>query len=134
MKYVSQLLCAAMLFLVSVYAQEENHMGPTIIPTPQQVVPKNVRFKIAAGTKIILGANSRPEQFAAQQINDAFGSRKEAQLKIAGENSLRKLPASFIFIGSPLSDYGRQLLRERSISMLTAPSSLLNRIRENFTE
>ncbi len=84
-----------------------------IIPTPQHVTVKSVRFKVAPGTKIILGTNSKQEQFAAQQINDEFASKKEVQLKIVSEHSLRRLPASFIFIGSPASEYGRQFLRER---------------------
>ncbi len=74
---------------------------PTILPTPQQTILKNNRFKITNGTKIILGTNSKQEQFAAQQINDEIAGKKEAQLKIVAEHSLRRLPASFIFIGKP---------------------------------
>jgi len=103
----------ASLWTMAMIAQEENQSTMTILPTPQQTVLKNTRFKVAAGTKIILGTNSKQEQFAAQQINDEFASRKEVQLKIVSEHSLRRLPASFIFIGSPASEYGRQFLRER---------------------
>lgn len=120
MKYIFQLFLTISLFLAVVNAQEENQMIPAVIPTPQQVSSKKIHFKITAGTKIILGANSKQEQFAAQQITDEFGKQKEAQLKVVGENSLRKLPASFIFIGGPSSDYGRQLLRDRKGTLTPA--------------
>ncbi len=120
MKYFFQLFLTISLFLTVVNAQEENQMVPTVIPTPAQITLKKILFKITAGTKIILGTNSRQEQFAAQQISEEFGKQKESQLKIAGEKSLRKLPASFIFIGSPSSDYGRQLLRDRKGTLTPA--------------
>jgi hypothetical protein len=113
MKTAFVLFLMASLFSIVVSAQEENQTMPTILPTPQQTVLKNTRFKVVPGTKIILGTNSKQEQFAAQQINDEFASHKEAQLKIVAEHSLRRLSASFIFIGSPASEYGRQFLRER---------------------
>ena len=113
MKTAITIFMMAFLFSTVLIAQEENQTMTNIIPTPQHVTVKNVRFKVAPGTKIILGTNSKQEQFAAQQINDEFASKKEAQLKIVSEHSLRKLPASFIFIGSPASEYGRQFLRER---------------------
>ena len=103
----------ASLFSMIALAEEENRAAPAILPTPQQAVLKNTRFKFAPGTKIILGTNSKQEQFAAQQLNDEFVKEKGVQLKIVDEQSLRKLPASFIFIGSPASEYGRQFLRER---------------------
>ena len=113
MKTAFVLFLMASLFGRVVSAQEENQTMPTILPTPQQTVLKNTRFKVAPGTKIILGTNSKQEQFAAQQINDDFAGKKESQLKVVSEHSLRKLPASFIFVGSPASEYGRQFLRER---------------------
>ena len=113
MKTAFVLFLMASLFGRVVSAQEENQTMPTILPTPQQTVLKNTRFKIAPGTKIILGTNSKQEQFAAQQINDDFADKKNSQLKVVSEHSLHKLPASFIFIGSPASEYGRQFLRER---------------------
>ena len=106
------LLLPSLLFALAI-AQEENQPMPTILPTPHQIVSKNSRFKVAPGTKIILGANSKQEQFAAQQINDAIGGSKGTPLKVVSEHQIRKLPASFIFIGSPASEYGRQFLRER---------------------
>jgi hexosaminidase len=113
MKTAVVLFLIAFLFSLVVSAQEENQTMPTILPTPQRIVLKNTRFKVVTGTKIILGTNSKQEQFAAQQINDDFANKKETQLKIVSEHSLRKLPASFIFIGGPSSEYGRQFLRER---------------------
>lgn len=113
MKAAFALFLMASLFGMIVNAQEENQTMPAILPTPQQTVLKNTHFKVAPGTKIILGANSKQEQFAAQQINNEFADKKEPQLKVVSEHSLRKLPTSFIFIGGPSSEYGRQFLRER---------------------
>ena len=113
MKTAISIFIMVSLFSMLLNAQEENQTMPTIIPTPGQVTVKNIRFKVVPGTKIILGTNSKQEQFAAQQINDEFARKKEVRLKIVSEHSLRKLPVSFIFIGSPASEYGRQFLRER---------------------
>ncbi|MGA7161472.1 MAG: family 20 glycosylhydrolase [Bacteroidota bacterium] len=113
--FIMALLCGTM-----VDAQEENQTMSTIIPTPQHTIVKNICFKVGPGTKIILGSNSKQEQFAAQQINDEFAGKKEVQLKIVSEHSLRKLPVSFIFIGSPTSEYGRQFLRERKGTLTPA--------------
>ena len=113
MKTAFAFFLTAFFFSMVVRGQEENQTMPTILPTPQQTTLKNNRFKITNGTKIILGTNSKQEQFAAQQINDEIAGKKEAQLKVVSEHSLRRLPASFIFIGNPASEYGRQFLRER---------------------
>ena len=120
MKLLFRLFLIIPVFLAVVNAQEENQTVSNIIPTPQQVSPKKLHFKIGTGTKIILGANSKQEQFAAQQINDELGIWKATQVKVVGENSLRKLPVSYVFIGGPSSDYGRQLLRDRKGSLTSA--------------
>ena len=113
MKLTVKLFFACLLCTFMTSAQENEQSIPSILPTPQWLTPKNVRFKIASGTRIVLGSGSSQEMFAAQQINDDFGDRKEAQLKIVTENSLKRLPASYIFIGSPATEFGRQLLRDR---------------------
>ncbi|HTX19635.1 MAG TPA: glycoside hydrolase family 20 zincin-like fold domain-containing protein [Bacteroidota bacterium] len=107
--------CIVCLLLLSVTteAQEESTVKPSIIPTPQLLVVKNLRFKLTGGTKIVLGSDAVSEQFTAEQLNDEIAARGGQRLKVAFENSLRKLPASFIYIGSPSSEFGRALLKER---------------------
>jgi len=113
MKAILELFFIVSFCAVAVTAQEEGQTMPVVIPTPQQITVKNAHCKIMPGTKIVLGANSKQEQFAAQQINEELAGLKEAPLKVVVEQSLRKLPASYIFIGSPSSDFGRQFLHER---------------------
>ncbi len=113
MKHTAAFFVVLLLYTFMTIAQENEQSIPSILPTPQKLTPKNTRFKIASGTRIVLGSGSNQELFAAQQINDDFGDRKEVQLKIVTEHSLRRLPASFIFIGSPTTEFGRQLLKDR---------------------
>jgi len=113
MKTAFAMLLLTSLFRPTAIAQEDTQTMPNILPTPHQVLLKNTRFKIAPGTKIVLGTNTKQEQFAAQQINDDIAGNKGTPLKTVSERSLRKLPASFIFIGNPSSEFGRQFVRER---------------------
>ncbi len=113
MKTTCILLCVTFLLLSSVGAQEEYQTAPNILPTPRQIALKHVHFKLAPGTKIVLGTDSKQEQFAAELLNDEIAGSKGTLLKVVAERSLRKLPASFIYIGTPTSEYGRQFLRER---------------------
>ncbi|HTR82126.1 MAG TPA: glycoside hydrolase family 20 zincin-like fold domain-containing protein, partial [Bacteroidota bacterium] len=112
MRHAIYLSVVILLFSASMSAQERGGEF-AIIPTPQKIIPKEIRFRISGSTKIVLGADSKQEQFAAQQINEDLGANGEAALKVVAENSLRKFPSSFIFIGTPGSEYGRQLLKER---------------------
>ena len=118
MKNVIRLVVMLVALSMMAAAQEDEHLKPLVIPTPQQITGKNIRFKISGGTKIVLGSNSKQEQFDALQLNDEFGKRNETQLKVVAEDALRKLPATFIFIGGPSSEYGRYLLKERKGSLL----------------
>lgn len=113
MKCPIEILLITSLLVAVAKGQEENQEMPSIIPTPQQLILKTNRFKFSSGTKIILSSNSKEERFAAEQIVDEFRTGKGAQLKVVGENAIRKLPANYVFIGGPASDYGRRLLKER---------------------
>ncbi len=105
------------LFLVACVAAQEEEQRFSVIPTPQHLAAKKLQYRITAGTKIILGTSSKEEQFAAQQINDELAEWKKVQLKVVPEKSVKKLPASFIFIGPATTEYGRQLLKDRKGSM-----------------
>lgn len=118
MKHTITLFVTLIFLGMLAAAQEDEHLQPLVIPTPQQITGKNIRFKISGGTKIVLGSNSKQEQFDALQLNEEFGKRGETQLKVVAEDALRKLPANFIFIGGPSSEYGRYLLKERKGSLL----------------
>ncbi|MDE3057202.1 MAG: family 20 glycosylhydrolase [Bacteroidota bacterium] len=102
------------------FAQEEESVMPNIIPMPQQITVKKTYFKIASTTKIVLGNDSKEEHFAAEQINDEIAELKDAELKVVGENSVRKLSSNYIFIGFPSSKFGKKLLKERKGTLTAA--------------
>lgn len=90
---------------------------PQIIPTPKSVIEKNINFKIISTTKIVLGSDSKAEQFIAQQLNDELIARKDPPLESVDAKSRRKLTTNFIFIGKPTSDYGKKFLAERKATL-----------------
>ena len=113
MKLTAAIFGGIILMTSMTMAQEDESSVLSVIPTPQKLISKNSRFKFGAGTRIVLGSDSREEQFAAQQLNDALAAKKETQVKVVAENSMRRLPASFIFIGAPTTEFGRSLMRDR---------------------
>lgn len=107
---------SGIIFLVAgftVFVSAQQPKSISIIPEPQTVVVKSGQFKITSATKIILGAGSASEQFAAQQLNDELEFLEESQLKVTDENSIRKLSSNFIFIGAPNTELGKKFLKER---------------------
>jgi len=107
---------SGIIFLVAgltVFVSAQQPKSLSIIPEPQTVVVKSGQFKITSATKIILGAGSASEQFAAQQLNDELEFLKESQLKVTDENSIRKLSSNFIFIGAPNTELSKKFLKER---------------------
>jgi hypothetical protein len=84
-----------------------------ILPSPQSFADKSSIFKVTSSVRIVLGSNSKSEQFIAEQLNDEIALRKETRLKITPEESVRKLTSNFIFIGKPATEYGRKFLKER---------------------
>ena len=99
-----------LLYLLSsiVYSQSIK-----ILPTPQSVIEKTSLFKITSSTRIVLGSDSKLEQFIAEQLNDEIALKKETRLKVMGADAVRKLTSNFIFIGKPNTEYGKKLLKDR---------------------
>jgi hypothetical protein len=102
------------------FAQESEQVMPNIIPTPQQMTAKKSYFKITSTTKIVLGSDAKEERFAAQQINSEIAELQDTELKVVGENSVRKLTSNYIFIGFPSSEFGRKFLKERKGTLTPA--------------
>jgi hexosaminidase len=90
---------------------------PEIVPTPRIVLPSDGRFLIGPHTTIILAADSEEERFAARQINDELAALNSRTLPVVPERMLRRLPPSFIYLGTPASSYGVRLLNERGARM-----------------
>jgi hypothetical protein len=105
---MKSIVVAVILIPVMVFASASK-----ILPTPQSFVDKNSVFKITSSVRIVLGSNSKSEQFIAEQLNNEISVRKETRLKVTPEDAVRKLTTNFIFIGKPSSEFGKKLLKER---------------------
>ena len=86
---------------------------PGVIPAPQQCVSTRTPFKITSGTKIVVGGPSERLEFIARQINEELADAKAPVLKIVTEQSLRKIPSNYIFLGTVSSDFAHGLLDAR---------------------
>ena len=85
-----------------------------IIPAPQRYEARSSQFKITAQARIILGSGTTSEdEFTAEQINEELKTHRDLSLRVVREQSMRRLSDNFIFIGSPGSEMGRELLRSR---------------------
>ena len=92
--------------------------APRVIPTPQQYSPGAESFKLTSQTRIILGAQSTPEdRFTAQQLNSRLVEQRKTALRIADEGSVRKLPKSIIYIGAPNAPFAKQWLKEKKTTL-----------------
>jgi hypothetical protein len=91
-----------------------------ILPAPQSFTDKSSIIKINSSTRIVLGNDSRSEQFIAEQLNDGIAEWKETRLKVTGEDAVRKLTSNFIFIGKPTTEYGKKFLKERNGTLTSA--------------
>ncbi len=111
-RMVQMLIIVTQCILVG-NAQESGGRLPVIIPTPQQATAKVAMFRITPATKILLESGSLEDQFAARQINEELTKWNSSSLDVVDVKSLRQVPASYIFIGSGASDFGRRLLVNR---------------------
>jgi hexosaminidase len=107
------LLLLSFFILAPAFSQDVTLIPPRIIPMPQQIVAKPAQFKVTSSTKIILGVASPSDNFTAREINEDLLSLDKHQLKVVQERSVRKLTSNFIFIGSPSTEFGARLLRQR---------------------
>lgn len=90
-----------------------------IIPAPQRYEARSSQFKITAQTRIILGGGTTSEdEFTAGQINEGLKTHRDLSLRVVREQSMRRLSDNFIFVGSPGSEMGRELLRNRHAKFL----------------
>ena len=116
MKTCCSLLLLFLACLPSASARPESAQDNSlrIIPAPQQVVRTPQVFRISTQTRIILGEHSTPaDEFAAQQINARLAQLHRGPLRIVREESIRKISADFIFLGSPRSSYAREWLKKQ---------------------
>ena len=97
-----------------VAAQSNDYSIGSILPVPQKVTAASGQFKISSATKIVIGRNTPQMNFIAEQVNEELLELNETQLNVVPEESLRKLTANYIFIGSPSTKYGKQLLKQRN--------------------
>jgi hexosaminidase len=107
--FLAFFLCAS-----AASARQETPRAPVIIPTPQQVLSKNLSFEVSAGTIVVLGPNAESDRFAAQQINDELGLWSKPALKVVDFKGLSPWPKKFIFIGSAQTEVGQKLLVNRN--------------------
>jgi len=115
-------LLSVLFLLVNLcaFSQEEEHAKnePQVIPTPQQLTAKASPFRITSQVRIILGeGTSTDDAFAADQINAQLEELKSLRLKIAREQSVRRISSAYIFVGSPQSSFARRWLEERKLKL-----------------
>ncbi|MDD8018494.1 MAG: glycoside hydrolase family 20 zincin-like fold domain-containing protein [Bacteroidota bacterium] len=115
-----KILASVILSFSFLLAGSKDRTMSSIIPTPQSIEENNTEFKITSATKIVLGGKSAELAFIAQLINDELKERKETLLKIVPEQSIRKLTGNFIFLGSPASEYGKELRQSRKAKLTPA--------------
>jgi len=112
------LLTASICLLAAGQVSPLHPRAPRIIPTPQQITPTGESFKLTSQTRIILGERSTAgDRFAAQQINGWLAEQQKAPLRVTNEGSTRKVPKNIIFLGSPLSPFGKRWLKAKKISL-----------------
>ncbi len=90
-----------------------------IIPAPRELVDTRTPFRITSATKIVLGGSSDRLAFIADRLNEALADAKAPVLKVAREESLRKVPSEYIFLGTSGSAFAREFLAGRK-GVLTA--------------
>lgn len=125
------LFCAAML---AAFGTVSTHAAPAdstllLLPVPQSVNHRDRFFKITSQTRIILGKRGgREDLVSSEHIQTVLRDLRETELRLTHEESLRKHPANYIFIGSPKSDFAVEQLLERKLKAprLDAESYLLD--------
>ena len=112
-------LSMTVLFAITAFAQErlQSVSPPCIIPTPLQLAVTSEPFRPSSRTRIILGERTTTEdRFAAEQINTRLAELQKEALSTVKEDGLKKIPRSFIYLGSPQGTFARQWLKSHRIS------------------
>ncbi len=112
-------LSLTVLLVLAAFAQERQRSTslPCVIPTPRQMIAVSEPFKPSARTRIVLGERTTAEdKFAAEQINARLTELQKEALSLVKEDGLKKIPRSFIYLGSPQGAFARQWLKSHRIS------------------
>ena len=112
-------LSLTVLLVLTVSAQERRQSTslPCVIPTPRQMVIASEPFKPSSRTRVILGERTTAEdKFAVEQINARFAELQKEALSMVKEDGLKKIPKSFIYLGSPQGAFARQWLKSHKVS------------------
>jgi hexosaminidase len=101
-------------------AAQDRHTAaplPGIIPAPREIAVTSESFKPSSRTRIVLGERTNADdKFAAEQINVRLEELHKEPLAIVKEDGLKKLPKSFIYLGSTRGTFARQWLKSRKVS------------------
>jgi hypothetical protein len=74
-------------------------------------------FKPSSRTRVILGERTTAEdRFAADQINAQLAELQKEAFSMVKEDGLKKIPKSFIYLGSPQGSFARQWLKSHKIT------------------
>ena len=120
MKKISLLPILLLLAGPCAFSQEERTVKdePLVLPTPQELTANPSIFKITSQVKIILGEKtSSDDEFAADQINAQLGELNAPQLRVAHEQSVRRISSGYIFLGSPQSPFASHWLQGRRMNL-----------------
>ena len=112
-------LSLVILFVLTSFAQERRQPNslPGVIPTPRQMISTSEPFKPSSRTRIVLGERTTAEdKFAAEQINARLADLQKEALSMVKEDGIKKMPKSFIFLGSPQGTFARQWLKSHKVS------------------
>ena len=112
-------LFLTLLLVLTAFAQERQRSNslPCVIPTPRQMMAVSEPFKPLARTRIVLGERTTAEdKFAAEQINARLTELQKEPLSMVKEDGLKKIPKSFIYLGSPQAAFARQWMKAHRIS------------------
>ena len=114
-------LALSLLVLVAFTTFAQEHRQPTslpgVIPTPRQLISTSEPFKPSSRTRIILGERTTAEdKFAAEQVNARLAELQKEALSMVKEDGTKKLPKSFIYLGSPQGAFARQWLKSHRVS------------------
>jgi hypothetical protein len=107
------------LLALTAFSQERQQLSSPlcVIPTPRQMVVLSEPFKPSSRTRVVLGERTTAEdRFAADQINVRLAELQKEALSLVKEDGLKKIPKSFIYLGSPLGSFARQWLKSHKSS------------------
>jgi hexosaminidase len=117
-------LALSLIVLLVLSARAQNRTSsatvPGIIPTPQHIVMSSEPFKPTTRTRIVLGERTTmDDKFAADQINTRLGELQKEPLGMIREDGQKKIPKSFMYLGSPQGTFARQWMKLHRVAFTT---------------